>query len=190
MRIAIIGSGNVGGTLGRRFLSVGHEVTFAVREGSAVKGAEPLPPSARVAAPSAAIGDAEVIVLAVPAKVVPAVLAELGAASGSLDGRILIDTTNVLGPGMVPVMGPNGESGGEQVQALVPGARVVKAFNSTGFGNMANPVYDGRASVMFVAGNDAEARATVVALAAAIGFDAVDAGPLVRARELEHLAAL
>jgi predicted dinucleotide-binding enzyme len=190
MRIAIIGSGNVGGTLGRRFLDVGHDVAFGVRDGSTVKGTTPLPTTARVTAPRDAVADADLIILAVPAKAVPDVLQELGATEGALDGRILVDSTNVLGPGMRPVMGPQGESGGERVQAIVPKARVVKAFNTTGFGNMANPVYGDRASVMFVAGDDAEARTTVVALAASIGFDALDAGALVRARELEHLAAL
>jgi 8-hydroxy-5-deazaflavin:NADPH oxidoreductase len=66
----------------------------------------------------------------------------------------------------------------------------VKIFNTTGFQNMANPVYGGEPSVMFYAGDDGEAKALAHQLAADLGFDPVDAGPLIRARELEHLALL
>ena len=76
------------------------------------------------------------------------------------------------------------------MQAKAPRARVVKALNTTGFENMREPRYDGAPTAMFVAGDDAAARATARALAADLGFDAIDAGPLVRARQLEHLAVL
>jgi predicted dinucleotide-binding enzyme len=67
---------------------------------------------------------------------------------------------------------------------------VVKAFNTTGSGNMADPRYGAGAPVMFVAGDDDDAKQTAMDLASGIGFDATDAGPLAAARDLEHLAAL
>ena len=194
MRIAVIGAGNVGGTLGRRWAELGHDVIFGVREGkagaSAVKGAEALPQRARVASPSQAVRGAEVVVLATPWSAVPDVLRELGAAEGALDGLPLLDATNPLGPGFALEIGPKGESGAERIQSLAPNARVVKIFNTTGFNNMQNPVYGGAATTMFFAGNDASAKVVASSLAAALGFDPIDAGPLTRARELEHLALL
>jgi predicted dinucleotide-binding enzyme len=192
MRIAIIGAGNVGGTLGRRWAALGHEVTFGVRAGgsSAVKGGDGLPVGTRTAPVAEAVVGADVVVLSTPWAAVPAALDAMGVARGALDGVVLIDATNPLAPGFTLDVGPAGESGGERVQAMAPNARVVKAFNTTGFANMANPVYGETKSVMFYAGTDDAAKQTTATLAAALGFDAVDAGALVRARELEHLAVL
>lgn len=200
MRIAVIGSGNVGGTLGRRWAALGHAVAFGARDpgrgASAVKGGttgEPLPPAARVTTTREAVrGDdgwrADVVLLATPWPAVPQALAELG--PNALDGIVLLDATNPLGAGFRLDVGTNGESGAERVQAMAPGARVVKAFNTTGYENMRNPIYGGVPSVMCYAGDDSEAKAVAHQLAAALGFDAVDAGSLQRARQLEHLAVL
>ena len=70
------------------------------------------------------------------------------------------------------------------------GARVVKAFNTTGAGNMANPKFGTQAATMFICGDDESAKATVGKLAEELGFEAVDAGPLMAARYLEPLAML
>jgi predicted dinucleotide-binding enzyme len=67
---------------------------------------------------------------------------------------------------------------------------VVKAFNTTGAANMRNPVYPNGRPVMFIAADDPQAKETAMELANQIGFDAQDAGPLMAARDLEHLAAL
>ena len=153
--IAIIGVGNVGGTLGRRFAGAGHRVIFGVREGGAVKGSDPLPSGISTMRPAEAAREADIVLLAVPSKVLTEVLHELGDAAGALDGKIVIDATNPLGPGLRVIVGPDGDSGGERLQAALPRAHVVKAFNTTGFGNMANPVYGDTNSVMFVAGENA-----------------------------------
>jgi predicted dinucleotide-binding enzyme len=139
-----------------------------------------------VAGVAEALRGAEVVLLASPWEAVPEALR----AAGPLAGVVLIDATNPFGPGFTMQAGPRGESGGEQVQALVPRARVVKAFNSTGFANMADPLYEGASTVMPYAGDDASAKATVRRLVADLGFDPVDAGPLARSRQLEHLAML
>ena len=184
MRIAMIGAGNVGGTLGRRFAELGHDVTFGLREGSDVKGGTP--PRARTATVADAVKGAEVVVLATPWGAVADAIDEMG----PLGGKVLIDATNPLTAGLTLDVGPRGESGAERVAALAAGARVVKAFNTTGFNNMADPVYDGAPTLMLVAGDDRAAKDAALRLARELGFDAVDAGPLTRARELEHLAML
>lgn len=206
MRIAVIGAGNVGGTLGRRWAELGHEVVFGVRDpgrgAAAVKGGDPtrggeLPAGARLATPAEAVRGAdgwraEAVLLATPWEGARDAIAECG--PGALDGLVLLDATNPLGPapggGLTLVEGPGGASAAEQVQGMAPGARVVKAFNTTGYDNMRDPVYGGAPTAMFYAGDDAEAKRSVQALAEGLGFEAVDAGPLVRARELERLAML
>jgi predicted dinucleotide-binding enzyme len=113
----------------------------------------------------------------------------MGAAHGALDGKVLVDATNPVGPGIRLATGPDGASQAERTQQLVPRARVVKAFNQTGANNVAGPSYDPR-PVMFVAGDDADARRTAATLTTDLGFEPIEAGPLVRARELESLAIL
>ena len=190
MRIAVIGAGNVGGTLGRRWAELGHDVRFGVRDpsrgASAVKGGGALPKSARVVLPAEAVRDATAALLATPWDAVRDSLRE----AGSLDGVAVLDATNPLKAGMQLDFGTGGESGAEQVQAMVPNARVVKVFNTTGFNNMKDPLYDGAPTMMLYAGDDAGAKQIARDLAATIGFEPYDAGALVRARELEHLASL
>ena len=105
-------------------------------------------------------------------------------------GRPLLDATNPVKAGFALDVGPGGESGAERTQALVPNAHVVKVFNTTGAENIRDPSYAGAATVMFYAGNDIGAKRVAHELASTLGFDPVDAGVLMRARELEHLAAL
>jgi predicted dinucleotide-binding enzyme len=111
---------------------------------------------------------------------------------GNLNGTIILDATNPL------AMGPDGlgleighsTSAGEKVQGWAKGASVFKTLNTIGFGNMANPVFRGLKSVMFVAGDDAGIKPKVIELVATLGFEVVDAGPLRNARLLEAHAML
>lgn len=185
MRIAVIGAGRVGGTLGRRWAEAGHAVVFGVRDPIA---GTPLPGATRMAAVRDAGTGADVVVLATPWAAVPEALAALGAAEGALDGVTLVDATNPIAPGLRLQGDAEGRSGAERVQQWVPDARVVKAFNTTGVENMANPRYGEHTAAMLYAGDHADAKARVRTLAEDLGFEAFDAGPLARARELEHLA--
>lgn len=188
MNIAVIGMGVVGGTLGQRFAEAGHTVAFGVQNPSE-KVKSGTPPDARVMSVADAAREAEIIVLAVPWAAVPSVARELQVTRR----QVLVDVVNPLkmGPhGLSIDAGPHGESGAERLAAMVPDARVVKAFNTTGAENMADPVYDGAQTVMFFAGDDADAKAIVRSLVTDLGFDPVDAGPLSRSRELEHHALL
>jgi predicted dinucleotide-binding enzyme len=128
----------------------------------------------------------EVVVLATPWGAVSEVLGS----RADWAGKILMDCTNPLLPNLSGLEVGTTDSGGERVAALASGARVVKVFNTTGSGNMANPVYAGTPLTMFYCGDDAEAKAAAARLAADAGFDAVDAGPLRQARLLEPLALL
>ncbi len=181
MKIAIIGAGNVGATLGRRFDEIGHEVSYGVRDPA---GYDPRAHRGRVCTSAEACEGAEIIVLAVPYDAVKDAILSCG----DVSGRIVVDATNPLGMtsnGLGLTLGFE-TSGGEKLQELVPSAMVVKCFNTTGFGNMAKP--DG--SMMFACGNDNQATDTVTDLAAAIGFDAINIGGLSRSRLLEPLAML
>jgi 8-hydroxy-5-deazaflavin:NADPH oxidoreductase len=139
MKIAIIGAGSVGGTLGRRWAELGHSVCFGVRDVTnadaralvgRIKG------DARLASVSDAAKDAEVVVLATPYQANSAAIGE----AGDLSGKILIDVTNPVGADLTLAVGFD-TSDAEQVAKLAPRARVYKAMNQVGFEVMANPVF-------------------------------------------------
>jgi predicted dinucleotide-binding enzyme len=188
MRIAVIGTGSVGGTLGRRWAELGHSVRLGVRDvtdAAAGELARSIKGDARVASIADAVRDAEVVVLATP----HAANASAIAAAGDLAGKILIDVTNPLNADLSLSLGFD-RSGAEEVARLARGARVFKAMNQVGSEVMANPVFPAGKPVMFVAGDDAAGKRTVLDLVAALGFEAIDAGGLSTARLLEPLAAL
>ena len=111
---------------------------------------------------------------------------------GNVSGKIILDATNPLvrGPDGINLEIGHSTSAGEKVQGWATGASVFKTLNTTGFGNMANPVFNGVKSVMFVAGDDAANKPKAMALVGELGFDVVDAGPLRNARLLEAHAML
>jgi len=186
MRIGIIGAGMVGGTLGTRWARAGHEVVWGVRDPAATKIAALCAAAghgARAATVAEAAAGAEVIVLATPWRAV----AEVLAACGDLAGRALLDCTNPLTPDLAGLAVP---SGGGEVARLAPGARVVKIFNTVGFNVMADPRFGERAATMLYCGDDEAAKAVAAALAADLGLEAVDAGPLAKAGLLEYAALL
>ena len=192
MNLAIIGAGSVGGTLGTAWAQkAGHEIFFGVRNPQSDKVqalVRSLGGKARAGTAAEAAASADVIVLATPWNGAEATIRSLG----DVSGKIILDATNPL------AMGPDGlgleighdTSAGEKVQGWAKGASVFKTLNTTGYGNMADPVVGGVKSVMFVAGDDAAAKPKVIALIAALGFEVIDAGPLRNARLLEAHAML
>jgi predicted dinucleotide-binding enzyme len=185
MRIAVIGMGKVGSTLGRRWAAAGHEVVFGVRDPNAPDErteAEQIG-STLATARDAATGS-EVVLLAVPWRAVTGVLRE----AGDLSGKILLDCTNPLTPDFAALEIGHTTSAGEEVARQAPGARVVKIFNTNGVANMADPDYGGSRVTMLYAGDDAGANKVAAGLAAEIGFEPVELGPLSAARLLEPLA--
>lgn len=176
MNIAIIGAGQVGSTLAAALTRRGHAVTLGVREPAKTPGAVD---------PGRAVEGAEVVVLATPF----AALADVVKATGPLAGKVVLDASNPLLPGLALAVG-HSDSGTETLQRLVPAAKVVKCFNTVGVEIMANPVVGGQAATLFLCGDDAGARATAAGLARDLGFEPVDVGPLKNARLLEPAAVL
>jgi len=183
MNIVIVGAGNVGRALGGGWVRTGHQVTFAVRDPNKPELAALKQSGASVTSSTGAATAGDVFALTVPWSAVGPSIAALG----SLAGKIVIDATNPLTPDFALAVGHN-DSAGETVARLARGARVVKAFNTTGFNNMADSRYTGGKLAMMVAGDDGDAKKIVLALAADLGFDAVDAGPLAMSRYLEPMA--
>ncbi len=168
MKIGILGKGNVGGALGEAWTRAGHQVTLAGRSN--------LAEAARAG---------EVVVCALPWPATKDALTSL-----DLKGKILIDATNPMLPDLSGLELGTTTSGGEKVAEWAKGARVVKAFNSTGANNMAAPEYDGMKVSMLYCGDDAEAKRVAAKLIADVGFEPHDAGPLSNSRSLEQLAML
>ena len=181
MNIGIVGSGQVGGALGKRWAQAGHKVVF----GSRNPASAPMQALGAVSLPEA-VSASEVVLLATPGEAAR----EAIEGSGSYAGKILIDATNPLLPGLTGLAIGTTTSAAEQVAQWAPGARVVKAFNTVGYNIMENPRFGQESAVMFYCGNDAPAKQIVHQLAADLGFDPVDAGPLTRARVLEPFALL
>src|SRR5215470_14975747 len=186
MKIAVIGTGSVGGTLGRRWAELGHAVCFGVRniEDARAKVGK-IKGEARLASIGDAAKDADVVVLATPYAANAAAIA----AAGDLAGKILIDVTNPIGPNFSLAVGFD-RSGAEQVAQLAPKARVYKAMNQVGFEVMADPSFAAGKPVMFVAGDEPTGKRVVLDLVAVLGFEAIDAGELAIARLLEPYAML
>ena len=143
MRIAIIGAGNVGGGLGQAFAAVGHDVVFGVRDPDSTKTLAALAeiPDAAAASPADAVDGADLIVFAVRPAAIPSTVATLP----PLAGRIVIDAMNRFDD-------DSGRSTTQDLAALLPGARIAKAFNTIGFENYAAARARAVPVAMFVAG--------------------------------------
>lgn len=189
MKIGVIGTGNVGATLGCRWAKAGHEVVFGARdpEGEKVRAVlRDAGDHARATTVVEAAAGSEVVVLATPWDATRSAVES----AGDLAGRILVDCTNPIAPGLLGLSVGLTTSAGEQVAEWATGARVVKAFNTIGSNVMADPAFGDEAATLLICGDDAEAKSVVSELASALGFDVVDAGALAVSRYLEPLAML
>jgi predicted dinucleotide-binding enzyme len=190
MDIACIGIGNVGAGLASSLIGAGHNVVVAARDtGSvSVEAARRKIPQLVVEPLEQAVAQAEVVLLATPFDANEMALQS----AGSLDGKIVVDCTNPVGAGLVHGLA-NKQSGGEYVQSLVPGALVVKAFTVYGFENFEDSLYPGYGNLkpaMFIAGNDAGAKAAVSSLCVDLGWEPIDTGDISMSLHLEHMALL
>ena len=189
MKIAILGAGNVGGALGKGWAAKGHSIFYGVPDPQSekVRGVlKSIGSKARTGSVREAADASEVIVLATP---FPATRDAI-ASAGDLGNKVVIDCTNPLKPDLSGLVVGHNTSAAEQIAEWTRGARVVKAFNTTGSGNMSNTNYDGSGITMLIAGDDAAAKSTVMHLALDLGFEPLDAGPLANARLLEPFAML
>lgn len=190
MKIAFLGYGNVGAPLADHLQRAGHTVTLAARDPASESVRELLArnPALAVAAPVEAVRAADVVFLATPYQ---ANASALGSVAEAMAGKVLVDCTNPVGPGLTHGLG-SAQSGSETVQKLVPAARVVKAFTIYGFENFENSSYPGYGvkPVMMLCGNDAEAKQVVSQLAGELGWEPLDTGGLEQALALEHMTLL
>lgn len=164
MNIAIIGSGNVGSALGKGWIKAGHQVVFAVRNPDSTKAQKALEliPNAAIQTIAEAVKNADVIVLTTPPEVILELLPQLG----DLTNKLVIDTTNSIRTKPEPY-----PTAYHAIKALAKTDNVVKCFNSTGFENMLNPVYEGTGIDMFAAGDNKAAKQIAEKLAKDIGFE-------------------
>jgi hypothetical protein len=190
MKIAFIGIGNVGFSLADVLARRGHEVIIAARDlnSDTVKQAQAKNASLSAKPPAEAVASAEVVFLATPFEANEAALR----GTGDLSGKVLVDCTNPVGPGITHGL-ESKISGGEFVQNLVPGARVVKAFTIYGFENFIDSSYPGYGHLkpaMLIAGNDRNAKKIVMGLCAELGWEPIDTGDISMSLHLEHLTLL
>ena len=190
MHIAILGSGDVGQALARGFRTLGHEVRIGSREGNKLAAfcAETNVTEGRFAE---VIEGAELVVVSVKGGVAEELVRSL--ASG-LSGKVVIDTTNpISGPpkgGIVPYFTGAHESLLQRLMAAAPGARFVKCWNTITAHLMVKPKLSGGTPVMFLCGDDAEAKATVSELVRACGFAPEDVGTSEAGHAVEALCQI
>ncbi len=185
--VAMIGTGNVGAALGRRFAENGHKIVYGSRDPSAADVRELVvaPGNGAVAATQAqAAAQGDIVILAVPGSAAEDVVRALP----DLRGKIVVDPTN---PRVMASDGfadyPIEDSNAERIARLAPGAHVVKAFSTLGAETMLDPALAGGPVTVPIVGDDRAAKERIAALTREIGLEAVDVGPLRHARIIEGL---
>jgi 8-hydroxy-5-deazaflavin:NADPH oxidoreductase len=187
MKIAVLGTGVVGQTLANGLRAEGHEVSIGSRAGTPIEGWD-----GPIGVHSTVLAGAEVAILAVKGSVAEELATSLAA---DLAGKVVIDTTNPISDaaptdGVLAYFTDSNDSLLEHLQAAVPAAKFVKAFNSVGAYKMIRPSYaEGRPS-MFICGNDVDAKAVVAGLVSSLGWDVEDMGTSAAARAIEPLCRL
>jgi predicted dinucleotide-binding enzyme len=185
MRVAIIGAGNVGSSLAASISRTRHSVLISSSDPADARSVAEATGANAAASNADAARGADVVILAVPTASVVQTARDLGAA---LDGKVVVDVANR------PTPDPSGAlqslSIAEELQAALPKARVVKAFNTAFASRQVDPAVEGQIVDGYVAADDDAARTKVLALVESIGFRPIDAGALAVARTLEGMAWL
>jgi predicted dinucleotide-binding enzyme len=191
MNVGILGTGDVANALGRGFSTLGHVVKMGSRDANnekALAWARQSGPNASAGTFADAAAFGEIVVLATLGVANESVITMAGVEN--FRGKIVIDTTNPLdfSAGMPPRLALSGtDSGGEQVQRLLPDARVVKAFNTVGNKFMFRPQFTAGRPDMFICGNDAGAKATIGGILKDFGWGVIDVGGIESSRYLEAM---
>jgi 8-hydroxy-5-deazaflavin:NADPH oxidoreductase len=177
--ISIIGTGNMARTIGARAVAGGHAVEVVGRDAAKAKELAAALGGGATAGTFGTVPAGDIVVLAVPnASAVP-VVAQYGDA---LAGKVIIDITNPFSADAEGVVTPDGSSGAQEIAKVAPASvHVVKAFNTV-FGHL---LAQGNALDVLIAGDDAEAKATVSAFVKSLGLRPLDTGALAMARWLE-----
>ena len=183
MDIAIIGAGNVGTALARALAQAGHRVTISSKTQAHAVEAAQATGAQSASSNQEAVAAGDVVILAVPGTAFDTIVGEVGR---ELAGKVVVDVSNR------PTPDPSGAgtSAAEELQARIPDASVVKAFNTAFATRQSDPIVNGVQADGFVAGADGDAKQTVLDLVESVGFRPVDAGSLAAARTLEGMAWL
>lgn len=177
--VGFIGSGNIGSTVARLAVAGGHDVVLSNSRGPGTLAdlVAKLGPHARAGTPAEAASAGDVVVVTIP------LASYRDLPVDALRGTVVIDTMNYYPArdGVIEALEDESTTTSEMLQAVLPGTRVVKAFNNIFFQHLAalpRPAGAPDRSALPIAGDDPGAKATVVALLDSIGYDAVDLGPL------------
>ena len=188
MKVTVIGAGNMGAAFAKQLSRVGHQVSVASRDPRKAQILAAGIAGVGALAPADVAANADVIVLATGYADAVAALQGLG----DLSGKVVIDITNPLTADYMGLTLGHSNSAAEEIAKAVPGAEVVKAFNTV-FAQVLSDGADfgsGQAVPVYVASDSERAKQTAIALAQSMGFSTVDAGGLKNARYLEPLAGL
>jgi predicted dinucleotide-binding enzyme len=181
--ISIIGTGTMAGALAERAVAGGNAVEVIGRDPAKAKKLA----AALGGAPVGTYGTSpagDIVILAVPYASIAALLGEYGDA---LNGKVIVDISNPVAPDLTGFVTPEGSSGAQEIAKAAPaGAHVVKAFNTLFANVLAAAPSEGRGVDVFIAGDDAQAKARVSAFIESLGLRPMDAGPLPLARALEN----
>ena len=195
MKIGVIGSGEVGQTLGTAFLAEGHDVMLGTRDPGkdTVKTWKNENPKGQTGTFETTAQFGDLLILCVSGSAAESAVQQAGVANFA--GKVVIDTTNpIAGPppenGVLKFFTDSNSSLMEKIQGLIPDASVVKAFNSVGNTLMYKPQLPGGVPTMFICGNDAAAKTTVTGILTAFGWETEDMGVAAAARAIEPLCIL
>lgn len=187
MKVAIIGTGNMGAGLAAALAGAGHDVSIGARDlAKAAALAERIGHGAIGGDIAAAVRVADVVVLALPFGAMEAAIES----AGDVSGKVLIDISNPISADYKELVIGHTTSAAEEIQKLAPKAQVVKAFNTIFASLLAPEAREGKVLQVFIAGNADTAKASVAELATSIGFDGVDAGPLSNSRFIEPIGEM
>jgi predicted dinucleotide-binding enzyme len=189
VNIGIIGSGNMGSGLGKLWAAKGHSIFFSFsRDPRKLDHLAKSNPNAKAGTPAQAVASSDIILFSIGYGMIREALGQ----AGPIRDKVLIDCTNPVKPDLSGLAVGLTTSSAEEIADLVPGCRVVKAFNTV-FAEVYHSetrLYGSRMPSMFYCGDDADAKTTVSRLIKETGFAPIDAGALKSARYLEPLAML
>lgn len=187
MKVAIIGTGNMGSGLASTLAAANHEVAIGSRDpAKAAALAEKTGHGAVGGGIAAAVKLADVVILALPYGAVGDAIK----AAGDVSGKVLVDITNPISADFKTLLIGHTTSAAEEIQALAPNAKVVKAFNTIFAQLFSSEARKGKTLQVFVAADDSDAKAVVSSLAKSAGFEPVDAGPLSNSRFIEPIGEM
>lgn len=188
MKIIVIGAGNMGSAFVKQLVRAGHQVSVTARDAAKAAQVAAANPGAKAVPTAGAAEGADAVVLATGYGDAVAALRSVG----NLAGKVVIDITNPLTADYMGLTLGHSTSAAEEIAKAVPGAEVVKAFNTV-FAQVLGEGADfgnGRQVEVFVASDSERAKQTARTIAESIGFAVIDAGPLKNARYLEPVAGL